>query len=293
VEFPARIFQLALRLFLLRTSHLRQRFAEPSADAAQDGDHHIQIALDLFDHRRFGCRRLPLRFQKQLRLGENAFADRARAVAPGRIQLPGLPRIAAVRDESGRHARAVAAVDSRHRHQILHRHLRREFSFAYLLLNRFRQQLHQRQPPRDPTGAAVEAARQFIQTIAEALLHLRQQPALFERTLLRAEPQRPRQQQSFGFAHRPDRGFDRVPAQLFQRGHALVAVDHQVTVRRPGGHHDDGCLLTAIRQRRQQPALPVRLADSKMLPSPVQLVKLQLHRRLLGIQYAGGWNRSF
>jgi hypothetical protein len=30
----------------------------------------------------------------------------------------------------------------------------------------------------------------------------------------------------------------------------------------------------------------VRLADSQMLPSPVQLVKLQLHRRLLGIQYA-------
>jgi hypothetical protein len=32
--------------------------------------------------------------------------------------------------------------------------------------------------------------------------------------------------------------------------------------------------LAAIRQRRQQPALPVRLADSQMLPSPVQLVKL-------------------
>jgi hypothetical protein len=37
----------------------------------------------------------------------------------------------------------------------------------------------------------------------------------------------------------------------------------------------------------------VRLADSQMLPSPVQLVKFQLHRRLLGIQYAGGWNWSF
>jgi hypothetical protein len=293
VEFPARIFQLALCLFLLRASHLRQRFAEPSSGTTQDGDHHIQIALHLFDRRRLGCRRRSLRFQKQFRLGENAFANRARAVAPGRIQLPGLPRIAAVRDESGRHARAVLGVDSRHRHQILHRRLRREFPFAHLLLDRLRQQLHQRQSPRHPTGAAVEAARQFIERIAEALLHLRQQPALFQRTFRRAEPQRPRQQQGFGFAHRPDRGFDRVPAQLFQRGHALVAVDHQVAVRWPGGYHDDGRLLAAISQRRQQSALPVRLAHSQMFPSPVQLVKLQLHRRLLGIQYAGGWNWSF
>ena len=287
------MFHLALCLFLLRASHLRQRFGKPPSGATQNGDRHIQIALYLFDRRRRGCRGLPLRFQKQLRLGENAFADRARALAPGRVQLPGLPRAAMVRNESRGHARAVAGVDSRHRHQILHRHLRREPSFAYLLLDRFRQQLHQRQPPRDPTGAAVEATSQFLQTIAEALLHLRQQPALFERTFLRAEAQRPRQQHGFGLAHRPDRGFDRVPAELFQRGHALVAIDHQVTVGRSGGHHDDGRLLTAVSQRGQQTALPLRLTDSQMLPSPVQLVKLQLHRRLLGIQYAGGWNWSF
>jgi hypothetical protein len=137
-QFPARIFHLTLCLFLLWARHLRQRFGKPPSGATQDGDHHIQIALHLFDRRRFGCRRLPLRFQKQLRLGENAFADRARAVAPSRIQLPGLPRIAAMRNESSRHARAVLGVDSRHRHQILHRHLRREFPFAYLLLDRFR-----------------------------------------------------------------------------------------------------------------------------------------------------------
>ena len=85
-----------------------------------------------------------------------------------------------MRDESGRHARAVVGADSRYRHQILHRHLRREFPFAHLLLDRFRQQLHQGQPSRNPAGAAIEATRQFIQSIAEALLHLRQQPALFQ-----------------------------------------------------------------------------------------------------------------
>jgi hypothetical protein len=74
---------------------------------------------------------------------------------------------------------------------------------------------------------------------------------------------------------------------LFERDHALVAVDHQVTFLVVlGDDHDDRRLLAAFSQRRQQPALPVRLADSQMLPSPVELVKLQLHRRLLGIQYA-------
>src|SRR5664279_4758091 len=47
VEFPARIFHLALRLFLLRLRHLRQRFRQPPSGAAEDGDHHIQIALHL------------------------------------------------------------------------------------------------------------------------------------------------------------------------------------------------------------------------------------------------------
>ena len=94
VQFPARVFHLPLRLFLLRASHLRQSFGEPPAGAMQDGDRHLQIALHLFDRRRLGCRRLPLRFQKQFRLGENALADHARAFAPGRVELPGLPRVA-------------------------------------------------------------------------------------------------------------------------------------------------------------------------------------------------------
>jgi hypothetical protein len=37
----------------------------------------------------------------------------------------------------------------------------------------------------------------------------------------------------------------------------------------------------------------VRFADSQVLPSPVELVKLQLHRRLLGIQYARSRDWSF
>ena len=289
----ARAFDLALRLFLLPVIHLRQGFGKPPAGSMQDGNGHLQFALE-GNRGRTGGWRLPLRFQEQFRLGQDALADHARAFPPGGIELSGLPRVAPVLDESGGHPRAVLQVDSRHRRQILHRQLCRDRSFAHLLLDRFRQQLDQRQPPRYPAHAAIEAARQFVQRVTEALLHFRQQPALFERAFVRAETQRPVQQQSFGFAHFPDRGFDRVPAQLLERRNALVAVDDQVAVaiiRRDD--HDDGRLLARLSQRRHQAPLAVRLADSQMFPAPVELVKLQLHRRLLGDQYGPSRDWSF
>ena len=104
---------------------------------------------------------------------------------------------------------------------------------------------------------------------------------MFQRRFLLAQTQRPVQQQSFGFGHRPDGRLNRVAAELLQRGDALVPVDYQIAFRVVfGNDHDDGRLLAAVGQRRQQPALPVRLADPQMLPSPVQLVKFQLHRRV-------------
>jgi hypothetical protein len=139
VEFPARVFELALRLFLLRAIHFRQRFGEPPAGTAQDGDRHLQIALHLFERRRLGRRWLPLRFQKQFRLGENVLANRTGAVPPGGVELSGLPRVATLLHESGGHPLAILHLDARHRHQILHRQLRAQHSFAHLLLDRFRQ----------------------------------------------------------------------------------------------------------------------------------------------------------
>ena len=142
VQFPARVFDLALRLFLLRASHLRQGFGEPPAGAMQDGNRHLQIALESGSGR-LGGWRLPLRFQKQFRFGEDTLADHTRAVPPGGIELSGLPRVAMVLDESGSHPHAVFPADSRHRYQILHRQLRPQHPFAYLLLDRLWQQFDQ------------------------------------------------------------------------------------------------------------------------------------------------------
>jgi hypothetical protein len=138
LQFPARAFELALRLFLVRAIHLRQSFGEPPAGATQNGHRHLQVALEC-GRGRSDSRRLPLRFQKQFRLGEDALADHPRAVFPGGIELSGLARIASVLDQCGGHPRAVFRADSRDGHEILHRHLRRDRSFAHLLLDDFRQ----------------------------------------------------------------------------------------------------------------------------------------------------------
>jgi hypothetical protein len=63
LQFPARVFDLALRLFLLRIVHLRQGFGQSPPCAAQDGNRHLQVALDSRRGRACRCR-LPLRFQK-------------------------------------------------------------------------------------------------------------------------------------------------------------------------------------------------------------------------------------
>ena len=93
-----------------------------------------------------------------------------RSPAPSGVQLPGFARFAAMLGEDGGHAPAVREALPRHRNQELHRRLRRNPALAYLLLNRLRQKLHERQSPRHPARAAIETPRQFLQAVAETLL---------------------------------------------------------------------------------------------------------------------------
>ena len=77
--------------------------------------------FDLFDRFRHRCCRLPLRFQKQCRFSENAFANHARTFAPRGIKVARPATcIATVLHEYGGHAlTAVRAGDPRDRHQII------------------------------------------------------------------------------------------------------------------------------------------------------------------------------
>ena len=150
---------------------------QPTMRSVRYGGHHFQIA------QQFGAGpgwsfllRLPLGFEKELRIIQNAFADRGRTLAPGGIQLAGFTRIAVMLGKDCGHPLTILQALACHRHQKLQRHLRQDLALAHLLLDRLRQNLHQREPPRYPAQTAIEPARQLIQVVAEALLQLGQQP---------------------------------------------------------------------------------------------------------------------
>jgi len=191
-------------LTLIALHLLRRCAGQPPGGAVDDGGGHLQIAGQCVG--RCQCLRLhlPLHFEKQLGLIEKALPDRGRALAPGGIQLPGLPRARAMPGEHRGHPPTRLQAEARHRHQALHGHVRRDLALAHLLLDGLRQKFHQRQAPRYPAHAAIKAPRQLLQTVAEAPLHLLEQPALFQRRLLLGETQRALQQQRLGLAHRPE-----------------------------------------------------------------------------------------
>jgi hypothetical protein len=178
-----------------------------------DRHHHPQIAGQIGNGRR---RRpgitLPLGFQEQLRLIENALPDRWRGVSPGGVQLSGFAAGEPMRRKRFGHALTVFQARTCNGHQKLHGYMGRDRTTADLSLHALGKPIDQRQPARYPTRAAIEAARQLLETIAKALLQFGQQPAFFQRRFVFRPAQRPVQDQSFGLAHRPDHDLHRVPA---------------------------------------------------------------------------------
>ena len=247
----------------LRTIHLGGSYPRQSAlGAVEESGGHLQIALQGGPGRGSGWFGGRLGFEKQLGLIEKTLANQGRGVAPSGIQLPGLPRVAVMLNEHGGHALAVVQADARHRHQKLHGQVGGELALTHLLLDGLRQKIHQGQPPRHPTEAAIKAARQLLLSIAVALLQLRQQPTFFQRRLVGGEAQRAVQEQGLGGAQRPDHRFHRVPAQLLEGRQALVAVDDHIAVHLAfERHHDDRRLLPHFRQRGQQLPLPRGMAN--------------------------------
>jgi hypothetical protein len=255
------------------------RTGEPPMGTVHNGADQLQIA-DQFGGRSGRDFLVPLRFEKQPGVVQNASADRGRSPAPSRIQLAGFASIAVMLGEDRRHPLAIFEALAGHRHQKLHGHLCRDLAIAHLLLNGFRQQFHKRQPTRYPRHAAIKPPRQLFQVVSEPLLHLGEQPAHLQRGFVFGKAHRALQQYSRGLAQRPHHRFHRVPPQLLQRGNPLVAIDDYVAVRLAlGCYHHDGRLLPRFGQRRQQPPLPRRMSHTQMLPAPVELMKLQLHRQ--------------
>jgi hypothetical protein len=273
-----RLLDLALRLGALRHVQLNGQTRQTAVGPPRHRYDYFQISIELRHHRQARSRlMLPLRLQKQLRLLQKPLANRCCSCPPGRIQLSRFSAAQPVTRKPLRHAPAVVRFRACHRNQELHRHLRRDGAVAHLLLHPLRKQLHQAHPPRHPARAAIKTASQLLQPVAEALLQFHQQPAFFQRRVVIARTHRPVKKQGLHFAHRPDHRLDRVTAKLLERGDPLVAVDHQILIRLLGRNHHDRRLLTAGRQRRQQPPLPLRPAHAKMLQTPLKLMEFQKH----------------
>jgi hypothetical protein len=176
MELLLNAVDLVARGFRLPVIQLRSSGAgQPTLRTVHNRLHHFQIA------QQFGagpggsfllC--LPLRFEKQVGIIQNAFADCGRTFAPRAIQLAGFPRIAVMLREDRRHLLAILQALARHRHQKLQRHLRQNLAPAHLPLDGFWQNLHQRQPPRYPARTAIKPARQLVEPVVEAPLQLRQ-----------------------------------------------------------------------------------------------------------------------
>ena len=123
---------------LRRIEFCRLHAGDPPMSAAHNRGDHLQIA-DQFGGGPGGDFLLPLRFEKQRRIIQNPLANRGRSPTPGGIELARFARVAVILGENGRHPLAGLQALSRHRHQKLHGHLRRDLAFAHLTLDRFRQ----------------------------------------------------------------------------------------------------------------------------------------------------------
>lgn len=85
---------------------------------------------------------------------------------------------------------AIFDVDARHRRQILHGDVRRDLACADDLLNLLGEKFNQSQAAAHPTRAAIEAARQFVQAVAEAVPEFLKPPSFLQRRIALAEAHR-------------------------------------------------------------------------------------------------------
>lgn len=97
------------RLLVVQLRGSRPR--QPPLRASHNRHHHFQIAQQFGAGSGWGfLLRLSLRFEEQLGIIQNAFADSGRALAPRAIQLASLARFAVVLGEDRRHPLAIVVV---------------------------------------------------------------------------------------------------------------------------------------------------------------------------------------
>ena len=126
-------------MFLLPPIHLRYSRGELPVYSLQKRDCHFEIPLQFHSGGVSHSLRGSLRFQIQFGFLQNTFARDTRTLAPSRIKLRRFPGVAMVLYPDCGHAFALLRAHARHRRQKFHRHLCRNLSGLYLVLNCRRQ----------------------------------------------------------------------------------------------------------------------------------------------------------
>jgi hypothetical protein len=95
----------------------------------------------------------------------------------------------------------------------------------------------------------------------EARAHLAQEPTLLDRAVGAARAKQPLKHQGVGFTQLPRDRHNRVVAKPPERAYPLVTVDHDGHLG--VAHHDDGQLLTDLRDRREHALLARRASRAQ------------------------------
>ena len=219
-------------------------FLPPPQDPAGNGADDVQFAVQLFGRSRVLLLDLLPGAQKQIRFGKNTLPYRDRPFTPCCIKHFRFPGGKLIPRNRFSHTFAITPFGARHRHQILHGGSRSNVTVADLLLNRFGKFPHKSQAARYPGRTAVKPHGKFVQAEIETAVQFGEQPSLFQSGFPFGRTKRTVQDQSFGFAHIPNRGTHGIASQPLQCPDPFVAVDDDESIGFLGyGNYYDRNLL--------------------------------------------------
>lgn len=201
-------------------------------------------------HLSFLLRELLAQAQVRARILQQPITPLGGGRAPGAVKSLDLRTVETVRNDRSRQGFAARTIRAGQRNQNLHRCLRGDVPDTDLVLDRHAQRTHQAKPTRDPTQTFEETTGKLRLAPAKAMLQLRQQPTLLQRTQTTAIGKMRLKHKRFALPKLPDHRLHRVRAQLLEGRDPLMAVNHNVTALRiRSRHHHDRMLLAVLLKR--------------------------------------------
>jgi hypothetical protein len=282
VDLRARQRQTAFDFFRLQGAQQGAgTLPNPAASPAADGRQHGDVPKQLLGKIQAADGGLGLRLpslEVEQRFGDDAIADKGRAVPPSGIEKPHFPARELSRRDGARQRLAVVPIGARQGDEVLGRRVRDDPAVADRLLRGIGQLGDEGESPAHPAGGPIESAGQFFEGEPEPASDLLEEPRLLQGGLRASLPKRSCQKEGVGLRKVPARGPDHVLLEAHERADALVAVDHD---RRGGssvGHDDhDGNELSQLGEGGDESLVLLRGEDPESLVPQIELAQFQFH----------------